>query len=221
MTQHGATPQAHRTAVRRAGRHRRRDLGPRDRLRRQPGQDVGRAFDRDARLSTAAAPTNSRASSLDALRIIDRGDMSLGRDDRRLGRRDRPDPVPAVVLHEIRRRLRWPTAAATCVRSVPDVLGLDRQLPQGQRLAARPGLGPGEPNFEVIKEWNKADVYARTIALFGEKLEGGRGCQGGEKRLPTSRATRSADRLQAPAKAGAVAFSLPRHAPARRPAITQ
>ena len=34
------------------------------------------------------------------------------------------------------------------------------------------GWGPGEPNFEVIKSWNKADVYARTIALFGQKLEG-------------------------------------------------
>lgn len=33
------------------------------------------------------------------------------------------------------------------------------------------GWGPGEPNFDVIKTWNKADVYARTIALFGQKLE--------------------------------------------------
>ena len=32
--------------------------------------------------------------------------------------------------------------------------------------------GPGTANFEVIKEWNKADVYARTIALFAEKLDG-------------------------------------------------
>ena len=39
------------------------------------------------------------------------------------------------------------------------------------------GWGPGQPNFEVIKEWNKADVYARTIALFGERLEGGRGAK--------------------------------------------
>lgn len=34
------------------------------------------------------------------------------------------------------------------------------------------GWGPGEPNFEVIKTWNKADVYARTIALFGQRLQG-------------------------------------------------
>jgi len=34
------------------------------------------------------------------------------------------------------------------------------------------GYGPGEPNFAAIKEWNKADVYARTIALFGQRLQG-------------------------------------------------
>jgi len=32
--------------------------------------------------------------------------------------------------------------------------------------------GLGEPNFEVIKSWNRADVYARTIALFAQKLDG-------------------------------------------------
>ncbi len=42
--------QAHREAIRRAGRGRGRNLGPRDRLRRQPGQDVGRALGGNARL---------------------------------------------------------------------------------------------------------------------------------------------------------------------------
>jgi membrane-bound lytic murein transglycosylase B len=26
----------------------------------------------------------------------------------------------------------------------------------------------------VIQEWNKAEVYAKTIALFADKLDGGR-----------------------------------------------
>ncbi len=36
------------------------------------------------------------------------------------------------------------------------------------------GLGwrPGESNFQTIKAWNKADVYARTIALFADRLDG-------------------------------------------------
>ncbi len=36
-----------------------------------------------------------------------------------------------------------------------------------------PGWGSGGPNFDVIKEWNKAEVYAKTIALFADKLNGG------------------------------------------------
>ena len=34
------------------------------------------------------------------------------------------------------------------------------------------GWEPGQPNFAVIKEWNKSDVYARTIAYFATKLDG-------------------------------------------------
>ena len=44
-------------------------------------------------------------------------------------------------------------------------VGVDRQLSQRPRLAARPGLGSGQPNFEAIQAWNKAEVYAKTIAL--------------------------------------------------------
>ncbi len=43
---------------------------------------------------------------LAALKIVQRGDLPLARPDRRLCRRDRPDAIPAVVLHQIRRRFR-------------------------------------------------------------------------------------------------------------------
>jgi membrane-bound lytic murein transglycosylase B len=33
---------------------------------------------------------------------------------------------------------------------------------------------PGTKNFDVILAWNKAQVYARTIAYFAERLEGKR-----------------------------------------------
>ena len=29
---------------------------------------------------------------------------------------------------------------------------------------------PGKRNFAVIKEWNKSDVYSRTVAEFARKL---------------------------------------------------
>ncbi len=32
------------------------------------------------------------------------------------------------------------------------------------------GWEPGQANFAVIKQWNKSDVYARTIAYFATRL---------------------------------------------------
>jgi lytic murein transglycosylase len=32
--------------------------------------------------------------------------------------------------------------------------------------------GPGTANFEVIREWNKSEVYSKTIAAFASRLEG-------------------------------------------------
>ena len=58
------------------------------------------------------------------------------------------------------------------VHSVPDVLASTANYLKGHGWQRGQGWGPGEPNFEVIKAWNKADVYARTIALFADKLDG-------------------------------------------------
>ena len=54
----------------------------------------------------------------------------------------------------------------------------------------------------MIQEWNKAEVYAKTIALFADKLNGGHDEQGGQSgvaeeaapRMPT--AARRADKNQ-------------------------
>jgi lytic murein transglycosylase len=38
----------------------------------------------------------------------------------------------------------------------------------------KPGLGyqPGEPNFEAIAGWNKAEVYQRALAYIGKQIDG-------------------------------------------------
>ena len=38
----------------------------------------------------------------------------------------------------------------------------------------RPGTGyqPGEPNFEVIRQWNAASVYQQAIAIMGARIDG-------------------------------------------------
>jgi lytic murein transglycosylase len=60
------------------------------------------------------------------------------------------------------------------VRSVPDVLGSTANYFKGSGWQRGQGWQPGQPNFAVIQEWNKAEVYARTIAYFAERLESGR-----------------------------------------------
>jgi membrane-bound lytic murein transglycosylase B len=60
---------------------------------------------------------------------------------------------------------------ADLVRSVPDVLASTANYLKGHGWQRGKGWSPGEPNFEVIKTWNKAEVYAKTIALFAVKLD--------------------------------------------------
>jgi len=75
------------------------------------------------------------------------------------------------------------------VHSVPDVLASTANYMKGHGWQRGLAWGPGEPNFAVIKEWNRADVYARTIALFAQKLDGDDS---------PSRAQRSRPRAMAP-----------------------
>ena len=65
-----------------------------------------------------------------------------GADARRLGRRDRPHPVPALRLLQVRGRFRRRRPARPRAQRARHA-GLHRQLPQGQRLAGGPGLGAG------------------------------------------------------------------------------
>jgi membrane-bound lytic murein transglycosylase B len=34
------------------------------------------------------------------------------------------------------------------------------------------GWGPGTANYNVIREWNKAEVYVKTISVMADKLDG-------------------------------------------------
>ena len=57
------------------------------------------------------------------------------------------------------------------VRSVPDILASTANFMKGHGWQPGAPWGPGTANYGVIKDWNKADVYARTIALMAEKLQ--------------------------------------------------
>lgn len=58
------------------------------------------------------------------------------------------------------------------VRSVPDVLASTANYLKNYGWKAGAGWGPGQPNFAVLREWNRAEVYARTIGAFADRLSG-------------------------------------------------
>lgn len=55
-------------------------------------------------------------------------------------------------------------------RSVPDMLASTANFLKGHGWQAGQGWEPGTANYNVIKDWNRAEVYQRTIAVMAGKL---------------------------------------------------
>jgi len=111
-----------------------------------------------------------QAELADALRIIDRGDMAS-------------DELKGDWAGEIGQTQFLPSSyvkyavdfdrkgRADLVRNAPDVIASTANYLKSKGWQRGQGWGPGQPNFVVIQEWNKAEVYAKTIALFADKLD--------------------------------------------------
>lgn len=56
------------------------------------------------------------------------------------------------------------------LRSVPDVLASTANYLAGKGWQRGKDWEPGSANFAVLKEWNKSEVYARTIGYFATQL---------------------------------------------------
>jgi lytic murein transglycosylase len=59
--------------------------------------------------------------------------------------------------------------------SVPDVLASTANLLKTSGWKAGAPFGEGTPNFEAMREWNRAVIYRKTIGLFAERLGAGGG----------------------------------------------
>jgi len=56
--------------------------------------------------------------------------------------------------------------------SVPDVLASTANLLKVNGWRAGAPFGDGTENFQVMREWNRSEVYRKTMVLFAERLQG-------------------------------------------------
>jgi len=112
------------------------------------------------------------AHLLDALRIIERGDLT-------------PAQMRGGWAGEIGHTQFLPSGyfkyavdfdgdgRRDLERSVPDMLASTANFLKGHGWRAGQGWEPGSANYAVIRDWNRAEVYQRTIAVMASKLREG------------------------------------------------
>ena len=61
------------------------------------------------------------------------------------------------------------------VRSVPDIMASTANFLKGHGWKAGQGWEPGSANYAVIRDWNRAEVYQRTISVMASRLREARG----------------------------------------------
>jgi lytic murein transglycosylase len=109
---------------------------------------------------------------LDALRIVQRGDMT-------------PAELRGGWAGEIGQTQFLPSGyfryavdfdgdgRRDLVNSVPDVLASTASFLKAHGWQRGQSWEPGTANYAVIREWNRAEVYQRTIAVMAARLRGG------------------------------------------------
>jgi lytic murein transglycosylase len=109
---------------------------------------------------------------LDALRIIQRGDMSAG--DMRGGWAGEIGQTQFLPTPYVKYAVDFDgDGRRDLVRSVPDILASTANFLKGHGWRAGQGWEPGSANYNVLADWNKAEVYQRTIGVMATKLRGG------------------------------------------------
>jgi lytic murein transglycosylase len=112
-----------------------------------------------------------KAHLFDALRIVDRGDLS-------------PAEMRGAWAGEMGQTQFMPSSyikyavdfdgdgRADLLRSPADVLASTANYLRGHGWVKGADWEPGTPNFEAIRAWNKSQVYSKTIAYYAKKLAG-------------------------------------------------
>jgi lytic murein transglycosylase len=110
-----------------------------------------------------------RAELMDALRIVERGDLT-------------PSEMRGAWAGEIGQTQFMPSSyikfavdfdgngRRDLLRSAPDVLASTANYLGSYGWQRGKDWEPGSANFAVIQQWNKSEVYAKTIAYFASQL---------------------------------------------------
>jgi lytic murein transglycosylase len=110
-----------------------------------------------------------RAELMDALRIVERGDLT-------------PSEMRGAWAGEIGQTQFMPSSylkfavdfdgngRRDLLRSAPDVLASTANYLASYGWQRGKDWEPGGANFAVIQQWNKSEVYAKTIAYFASQL---------------------------------------------------
>ena len=113
-----------------------------------------------------------QAHLFDALRIVDRGDLT-------------PDEMRGAWAGELGQTQFMPSnyvkyavdfdgdGRADLLHSPADVLASTANYLKGHGWVRGADWVPGSRNFEVLRAWNRSQVYAQTIAYYATKLAGG------------------------------------------------
>ncbi len=110
-----------------------------------------------------------RSELMDALRIVERGDLA-------------PSEMRGAWAGEIGQTQFMPSSylkyavdfdangRRDLLHSAPDVLASTANYLAGYGWKRGKDWEPGSANFAVIQQWNKSEVYAKTIAYFASQL---------------------------------------------------
>jgi lytic murein transglycosylase len=110
-----------------------------------------------------------RGELMDALRIVQRGDLA-------------PGEMKGAWAGEIGQTQFMPSSwmkyavdfdgngKRDLLHNAPDVLASTANYLAGYGWQQGKDWEPGSPNFAVLQQWNKSEVYARTVAYFATQL---------------------------------------------------
>ena len=110
-----------------------------------------------------------RGELLDALRIVDRGDVSAA--DMHGAWAGEIGQTQFMPSNYIKYAVDFDAnGRRDLLRSAPDVLASTANFLVSYGWQRGKDWQPGSPNFPVLQQWNKSDVYAKTVATFASQL---------------------------------------------------